>query len=317
MQAERVAVTSAAATGTGTGTAVGTEAAVYLGASQDAIGMHYDQGNEFFALWLDETLTYSCALWSEEPAVADAEPLQTAQLRKLDLFAVQAGIGPGSAVLDVGCGWGGMLRRATTVHGAASAHGLTLAQEQAEWIGKQDWAGCSVDVVGWADFRPATEYDALVSIGAFEHFAREGLARPKRVAAYRDFFAWCHQALRPGGRLALQTNTKGGNVRLDRATAAELRFICERMFPESELPWLSEILEASERLFHPRLLRNDPDHYARTCARWLANLRARRAEAVALVGAEVVEEHEHYLSATVGHFERRHLSLARLVFDRM
>jgi cyclopropane-fatty-acyl-phospholipid synthase len=281
----------------------------YAGASAAAIRHHYDLSNDFFALWLDPTLTYSCALW--EPG----DTLQRAQERKLDYLLEGAGASGARRVLDIGCGWGSALRRLTEVHGVQHAVGLSLSEEQVAYVDAHSGARAEVRLENWADHEPDEPYDAIVSIGAFEHFASYGLSRADRIEAYRRFFARCRELLVPGGRLALQTNAKGANTRLDRRTAAELRFMIETIFPESELPWMSEIAQASERMFELESARNDAAHYALTCAAWRDGLRANRDAAEALVGRDVAADYDRYLTSTVGHFERRHLALLRLILS--
>ncbi len=283
----------------------------YAGASAEAIGRHYDLGNEFYRLWLDETLTYSCALWEE------GDTLEQAQVRKLDHLVEQARARGARRVLDIGCGWGSLLERVVTVHEADRVVGLTLSAEQAQLASARCGPRCDVRLESWTEHEPDEPYDAIISIGAFEHFARYGLDRDERVAGYRRFFRRCRDQVAPGGRLALQTNAKGSNVRLDRQAISDLRFIIETIFTESELPWLSEITAASERSFELISARNDAEHYALTCREWLARLRRNREAAVDLVGEQVVADYERYLGATVGHFEKRHLALLRLVFERV
>jgi cyclopropane-fatty-acyl-phospholipid synthase len=144
-----------------------------------------------------------------------------------------------------------------------------------------------------------------------------GLNRSGRVAAYRAFFERCRDWLPPGGRLALQTNVKGNNVKMDRQTVRDMLFIIDKIFPESELPWISEIIEASERSFDVVSFRNDADHYARTCQEWLDGLRAHHAQATELVGAAMVADYERYLAAASDAFLKRHLSLVRIGFARV
>ena len=284
----------------------------YRGASAAAIQHHYDLGNDFFALWLDPTRTYSCALWDGE-----ADTLERAQLRKLDHLAEGARAAGAARVLDVGCGWGSMLRRLVEQHEVGHVTGLTLSLAQAEHINTWSDDRHDVRVENWTDHRPAQPYDAIVSIGAFEHFADLSMTRVDRIAAYRRFFASCHEWLPDRGRLAIQTITKGSNVRLDREMTRDLLFVIDHIFPESELPWTSEAIEASERLFDLVSIRNDPQHYARTCQCWLDALRANRDVVVAGPGEQVFADYERYLRASIASFERRHTGLVRMIFERV
>jgi cyclopropane-fatty-acyl-phospholipid synthase len=289
----------------------GTDRLVPMGASSEAIQFHYDLSNDFYRLWLDELMVYSCALWEE------GDSLDRAQQRKLDYLVTQCGAAGKSRVLDIGCGWGGLLQRMTKVHGVNHGVGLTLSQAQAEYIDGLGLDDVEVRVENWTDHQPDATYDAIISIGAFEHFAKPGLSRRDRVEAYRDFFRACRRWLPAGGGLALQTVTKGDNVRLSRGTMDDMAFIMERIFPESELPWLSEIIEASERRFVLTALRSDAAHYARTTLTWRNRLRERSAQALAMVGQSRVDEYDRYLDSFSREFDALHLNLIRLIFRRM
>jgi cyclopropane-fatty-acyl-phospholipid synthase len=165
------------------------------GASMEAIQHHYDLSNEFYALWLDRNMLYSCALWE------DGDDLDAAQERKMDYMIEQARA-PGAAhVLDIGCGWGGVLRRLVSKHGVARATGLTLSAAQAEWTRDHPVPGVEAHVHDWKDFEPEQPFDAIISIGAFEHFARLENTEAEKIAAYRRFFQTCRQWLKPGGYL--------------------------------------------------------------------------------------------------------------------
>jgi cyclopropane-fatty-acyl-phospholipid synthase len=283
----------------------------YSGASAVAIQRHYDISNDFYALWLDEQRVYSCALWAPDST------LEQAQLAKLDYLIDGAQAAGAARVLDVGCGWGALLRRLTGAHGVSQAVGLTLSEAQRDHIAADADPRIEVRLENWADHQPDERYDAVISIGAFEHFADFGLSREDRIAAYRRFFERCATWLPSGGRLALQTITKGSNTRMSREVVRDMLFIIDQIFTESELPWLSEVLQASERLFEPVSVRNDGPHYARTCAEWRARLDANQAEAEALVGPGVVADYQRYLTSSVTHFERQHLGLARIIMARV
>lgn len=286
-----------------------------MGATPEAIRHHYDVSDDFYALWLDDSLTYTCALWRdpEDPA----ETLEEAQVRKLDHLVAGARAAGARRVLDVGSGWGSMLRRLVGTHGVQRGVGLTLSSTQARWVERMALPGVEVRLEGWQEHEPGEGYDAIVSVGAFEHFAASGLSRDERVRVYRHFFERCGDWLPRGGRVALQTNVKGNNPVMDRRTVRDLLFIMEMIFPESEIPALSEVVEASEKRFDVVSLRNDPAHYSRTVQEWYDRLVAHRNEAVSGVGEETVANYERYLSSSVTHFRNRHLGLARIVFEKV
>lgn len=284
----------------------------YRGAPQASIQHHYDLSDDFYALWLDESMTYSCALFG-----SDAESLEEAQTSKLAFFADGIAARGASRVLDVGCGWGSMLKHLVETAEVENVTGITLSKTQAHSIGQ--WADDRYDVriENWIDHEPDQPYEAIVSIGAFEHFAKYAMKPEERLESYRDFFRFAERVLVPGGRLGVQTNTKGNNLRPDRETVRDQLFIIERIFPDSELPWLSEVIEASRGMFEPILVRNDGPHYARTCGSWFENLQARRGEAVDLVGEGAVADYERYLLAAKSGFELKHTGLARVLFERV
>ncbi|MFF0488795.1 class I SAM-dependent methyltransferase [Nocardia sp. NPDC004068] len=282
----------------------------YLGASTEAIQHHYDAGNEFYRLWLDPSMTYSCALWE------DGDTLERAQQRKHDYLAVGAHAPGAERVLDVGFGWGAMVRRLRDTHGVRHITGLTLSAAQlattAAWADER----CDLRLENWNAHRPDAPYDAIVSIGAMEHFANLGMSRERKIDAYRQFFTRCREWLVEGGRLGLQTIVRGHNTNADWSIQREMIRVNRWIFPESEVPWFAEVFAASEGLLDVVSVRNDAPHYARTCEVWLDQLRARRAEAVALVGEETVERYERYLLVSIEVFRRRHAGLARIIFQR-
>jgi cyclopropane-fatty-acyl-phospholipid synthase len=279
-----------------------------LGASPEAIALHYDTSNDFFRLWLDETMSYSSAYWSDD---AGPENLPQAQRCKIDYHIQQARAYRAGRVLDIGCGWGGTLRRLIDRHTVRQAVGLTLSRAQQEWIEARPRPGLEVRREGWADHEPDEPYDAIISVEAFEAFARLDLPAEQKLHVYRTFFQRCRQWLRPGGHLSLQTIAYGS------ADAHSFdSFIATEIFPEQDLPHLREIAAAAERLFEIECLHNDREGYVRTLRAWLARLKARRAEAVRLVGTDMVVRFERYLRLSAFMFETGACDLYRITFRR-
>lgn len=285
---------------------------VERGASPEAIGHHYDLEDGFYASWLDPSMTYSCALWNGD----QGDSLEAAQLRKLDYLLTECAPKPGFTLLDIGCGWGSAMTRALERHHAVSATGLTLSRGHAMHIEAFNDDRLTVRLEDWADFAPDGVFDAIVSIEAMEHFVKFGWRREDKVATYRRFFESCYGLLKPGGRLVLQTNAKG-NTPLDDHGAEDLLFIAQHIFPESDLPKLSEVTQACERYFEIVRVRNDRLDYAKTCETWLSRLTSRREEAIGLVGREKYEHYKRYLSASVREFEHGHANLYRITFQRV
>ncbi|OLT15422.1 cyclopropane-fatty-acyl-phospholipid synthase [Pseudonocardia sp. CNS-139] len=268
-----------------------------------AIRHHYDVGNEFFALWLDPSLSYSCALRG-----AGDDDLATAQERKLahHLDAVRAA--EADRVLDVGCGWGAVLARRAQVHPAGRGVGLTLSAEQARYVEARAGASTEVRLESWTEHEPTGRYDGIVSIGAFEHFARPEDGPAEKLGRYRDFFTRCRSWLHDGGALSLQTIAYG-NMTPGQASG----FFQQEVFPAAELPTPAEIAAAVEGLFEITSVANGRLDYAWTCEQWARRLRARRAEAVELVGPETVRRYERYLRQASLGFRMGKLVLLRLV----
>lgn len=282
------------------------------GASPEAIQSHYDLGNEFYSLWLDPTLSYSGAMWER------GDTLETAQVRKIDFHIEQSGARGAERVLDVGCGWGGVLQRLVGAHGVAKAVGLTLSRAQAEWIAGLNLPNVEVRVESWSEHRPEGRYDAIISIGAFEHFARLDSSDEERVAGYRAFFSRCAEWLKPGGRLSLQTFAYGSRrPREEGRRTPGTRFLATEIFPETDPPRAADIVNASDGLFEIEALRNDRKDYAITCKEWLRRLRAHRDEVIRLVGEDSFARYERYLQLSTIGFDTGYLALFRITLSRL
>jgi cyclopropane-fatty-acyl-phospholipid synthase len=277
-----------------------------IGASSEAIKAHYDLSNEFFQLWLDPEMIYSCALFDT------TDDLAGAQIDKLDHHIAAAAAAGAARVLDIGCGWGALLNRLVGHANVGHAVGLTLSAAQAELARQKVKKNVEIREESWRDHKPVRPYDAIISIGAFEHFVHVGMAGPEKLQAYREFFAWCEQALVSRGRLSLQTIAYTAPMNeLDRNRSG---FITEKIFPESELPFVWEPIAASEGLFELITLRNDREHYYRTLRLWEQRLVAHYDQAVALVGEAAVADFRRYLRMTAAAFKLGVVCLLRMSF---
>jgi len=285
------------------------------GASASAVSYHYDVSNDFYRLWLGPSMMYTSGMWSA--AADDAADLEAAHRRKIDFFAGQVVRQSGATVLDVGCGWGHNLRRLIEEHRVAQAVGLTLSQAQHGFFASHPIAGAESRVENWVDHQPRARYDAIVSYGAFEHFARDGTSSVQRVQAYRKFFAHCFEWLAEDGRLGLETIGHDGAPDTPETLArGPLSAAVLGLYPESICPQLCEIVLGFEPYFEVEVLRSDAADFVRTCRLWLLALRANETAAEALVGTETVRRFRRYLVSSEMQFRTGAITNYRLVLHR-
>lgn len=282
------------------------------GATAAAIQAHYDLSNEFYRLWLDRNLVYSAAMWR------NGDDLEAAQIRKIDHHIRSSRADHVRTVLDVGCGWGAVLRRLVEYHAVERAVGLTLSRAQKEWVDGLNLQGVEVHLEGWEDHAAEAEFGAIISIGALEHFARLEMDEDQKTAAYRRFFEKCWHLLEREGYLSLQTFAYGSaRSRRESSEKESTRFLASEVFRETDPPRLANIAEAIEGHFEIVNLRNDRLDYAKTCKAWLDNLRAQRDAAVKLVGADGYERYQTYLSYSHIGFRLGNLDLYRITLKAL
>ena len=269
----------------------------------DAIHHHYDVSNRFYELLLGGSMTYSCAYYPEQ-----GPTLEQAQAHKHDLVARKLGLRPGMRLLDVGCGWGGMVRHAVQHYGV-TALGVTLSAGQAGWAARAiERAGIGDRAeVRHLDYRDVTEsgFDAISSIGFLEHV---GVGR---LAQHMQFL---YGRLRAGGRLLNHCITRPENTHGARVKGG---FIDRYIFPDGELTGsgriVTEIQNAGLEVRHTENLR---EHYARTCSEWNANLVEHWDECVTEVGEATARVWGLYLAGSRLGFERNQVQLHQILAVR-
>ena len=236
-----------------------------------AISHHYDVGNDFYALVLGPSMTYSCARFVEPDT-----DLTAAQAAKHELICRKLGLPdrPGARLLDVGCGWGSMAIHAATHHDV-SVVGITISEPQAEEARKRVAAAGVADRVEirLQDYRrlAGERFDAISSIGMAEHVGRANIDR---------YFELLHAALTPRGRLLNHAISSVGGSRISPRS-----FIGRYVFPDGELLDVGDSVLAMERAgFEVRDVESLREHYTRTLRSWVSNLEDHWDQAVALVG---------------------------------
>ncbi|MFD3544763.1 class I SAM-dependent methyltransferase [Streptomyces sp. NPDC058655] len=283
----------------------------------DAIRHHYEVSNDFYRLLLGPSMMYSGGYWEDGEDLNAA--LDEAQYRKLDTFAKLANVSPATGrVLDIGCGWGTMLNRLTTVHGAGHAVGLTLSRTQEAFIAGLDNPRITTLVQSWADYKVADDsekYDAAFCINALEHFVSSNLPPKERTKRYRFFFQQVANALNPGAKFVLHTMTAEA-LPMTRALLDDLKFLQRSEFEGCHIPHLSELSAAAEGLFEIDEIVNERESFAMACRAWLVLLAERRDEAVALEGEEVVSRFERYLDIFAYTLEDKFFNNFRVTITR-
>ncbi|OCB33792.1 SAM-dependent methyltransferase [Mycobacterium malmoense] len=268
---------------------------------------HYDLSDEFFALFLDPTRTYSCAYFER-----DDMTLEEAQLAKVDLSLGKLGLQAGQTLLDVGCGWGTTIVRALERYDV-NVVGLTLSRNQQAHVQQRldqhpSPRSKRVLLQGWEQFDE--KVDRIVSIGAFEHFGR---------ARYPDFFKMAYEALPADGVMMLHTIIQPSREEFAERglpiTMTKLRFmkfIMDEIFPGGDLPAAQTVVEHAERAgFGVKLVQPLRLHYARTLDTWAGALESRRDEAIAIQSQEVYDRYMKYLTGCADLFREGYTDVAQ------
>ncbi|MCH7508784.1 MAG: cyclopropane fatty acyl phospholipid synthase [Proteobacteria bacterium] len=245
---------------------------------------HYDLGNEFFARMLGPTMAYSCAYWR------DADNLDEAQRNKMDLCCRKLELKEGDRLLDVGCGWGSMMKYAAENYGC-EVIGITISKQQCEYaerISKD--LPVEVRLLNYRDARPGDlgTFDKVVSIGMFEHVGKPN---------YRSFMQFIDRVLAPDGLFLLHT--------IGRIADVQDRWIGRYIFPNSYLPELRDLADAIANIFVLEDLQNIGANYDKTMLAWHRNFEQFAKEGLAEENPRFYRMWRYYLLTGAGSFRLR------------
>ena len=261
---------------------------------------HYDLSDDFFALFLDPTRTYSCAYFDDPNTL-----LEEAQRAKIDLSLGKCELKPGMKLLDIGCGWGATALRAAE-HYKANVIGLTLSENQyghATQLASE--AGQSENIEfrlqGWEEFNEPV--DRIVSIGAFEHF---------RNSRHEEFFKRCREILPADGIMMLHSivtpslaSLRESGIEFCHEDVRFARFIRDEIFPGGQLCTPERIKDIAQKngfdVYHVQPLRL---HYARTLDFWAESLTKSKEQAIALTSQTVYDRYQKYLTGCADQFRK-------------
>jgi cyclopropane-fatty-acyl-phospholipid synthase len=258
----------------------------------ESIAFHYDVSNDFYRLWLDERMLYSCAYFETAE-----QSLEVAQCNKLDLICRKLRLRPGESLLDIGCGWGALVCWAAKHYGV-QAHGITLSRNQYQFacaeVERQGLQGqVTIEMRNYRDLLPVATYDKISSIGMFEHVGLKNLP---------GYFAIVRLVLKPNG---LFLNHGITSDEPDWNSGVSTRFINRYVFPDGELDTISNIQQTMEEakfeIFDVEGLR---PHYALTLRHWVRRLEEKHDEVVNLVGERTYRIWRLYMTGCALQFEQ-------------
>ena len=285
-----------------------------LSRDRAAIQYHYDVGNDFYALWLDKRMVYSCAYFH-----APTDALDDAQVAKLDLTCRKLRLQPGDYLLDVGCGWGALIMHAAQ-HFGVRALGITLSEEQAALARARITAAgladrCTVEIRDYRDLPPTPTFDKIASIGMVEHVGVDNLP---------VYFQSLHRALAPAGLLLNHgiVNIAASKPRrwTDRLEAWAWRrdaFIDQYVFPDGKLGPLSAVIGAAEAAgFETRDVEGLRPHYLLTLRAWVARLTRNAERIVAITDDRTYRTWRLYMAAASHGFASGRLNVVQTLLAK-
>ena len=283
--------------------------------TEPEIQFHYDVGNDFYALWLDPSMLYTCAYYRKE-----SDDLATAQINKLNHICRKLRLQPGERLLDIGCGWGGLVMHAAEHYGV-QATGITLSAAQAKYAqeriverGLSD--RCTIQMMDFRDLPINGRFDKISSVGVTEHVPEN-----KQPA----YFARAFDALEPAGlflnhcEVSTRTARRTNHIaeRIGRWLWKRDQFIDKYVFPDAKLVPLASVIGSAESVgFEVRDVESLREHYVMTLRAWSRGLERRKADAIKLVGERTYRVWRLYMSAGAYGFRTAEINILQTLLSK-
>jgi cyclopropane-fatty-acyl-phospholipid synthase len=282
-----------------------------MGSTKQEVQVSYDVSNEFFRLWLDERMNYTCGVFE------GTDNLEEAQVKKLNVIHDFARIEPHKRVLDIGCGWGANIEFLALDKGVRDVTGVTLSSAQYEEIKRRNVPGVSAHCMDFFDFATDRKFDALTSICMIEHVVSPEEARAgKAVERYRSYFKKAWELTNKGSWFGLQTILRNFVPRT-REDIRDVGWVTYKIFPGGITPRMEDIVQAVNPYWEIVTVKTRREDYGKTCWHWRDRLRRNEALIRRQWGDEVFEDYDRYLSTCVRSFEKHYQSLAQWSLRRI
>ncbi|MCA9517359.1 MAG: class I SAM-dependent methyltransferase [Myxococcales bacterium] len=279
--------------------------------TQDEVEVSYDVGNDFFRLWLDEKMSYTCALFE------GTDNLEQAQIKKHEWLYEAAHIDQDKRVLDIGCGWGANADFLSAMKGVKDVYGITLSRSQYEECVRRELPTAKFEVTDYRDFVPEKKFDAVISICMMEHIATPDDVREGRhIGMYRDYFRRAWEWTNPGAYFGLQTILRNRVPRI-KEDLADIGWLTYQIFPGGLSLRLEDIVKAVNPYWEIMEIKTRREHYQKTTAEWLRRMRLHEDHIRKTWGDQVFDDYDRYLRTCVRGFEMHYQSLAQYSLRRI
>jgi len=279
--------------------------------NQQEVEVSYDVSNDFFRLWLDEKMSYTCALYE------GTDNLEEAQFKKHQWHAKAAKLDGTKRLLDIGCGWGADIEHQIKVSGVRSAVGITLSSAQLEECKRRELPNAEFLLCDYRDFAPKEKFDAVISLCMMEHIATPDQVREgKHIEMYRDYFRRAWEWTNPGAHFGLQTILRNRVPRI-KEDLIDINWLTYEIFPGGLSLRLEDIVKAVNPYWEIMEIQTRREHYEKTTAEWLRRMRLHESHIRATWGDKVFDDYDRYLRTCVRGFQMHYQSLAMYSLRRI